>query len=943
MSDSPAQGGEKPVSAASMDPEKLSHALRDALATVFGHRAFRSGLQKKAVEAVAQCGQDVFVSMPTGAGKSLCFQLPAVVTPKDSVTVVVSPLIALMADQLQKLKTLGIRAETINSTMSSLERQRVRRDLTSESPSTRLLYVTPEQVASEKFQAVLSALYKAGKLARFVVDEAHCVSEWGHDFRPDYLKLGKMRDMFPDVPMVALTATASAKVFDDILVQLKLRQPVAIFKTSSFRANLYYDVEFKEALDEPFENLKNFAMRALGEGWEGEDPKRRGSGIVYCRTRDACEEVSMKLSSLGLATKPYHGGMKPAERKENQDEWTRGQVPVIAATVSFGMGVDRAMVRFVAHWSVPQSVPAYYQESGRAGRDGRPSYCRIYYSRQDRKSISYLLKRDESGAKTPRAKVVAKTAVQAFEKMAGYCEGMTCRHTVLCREFGDDLKSCGKNCDACTKPKQLEARLSSFKATLFTTKVQKESKNGFDNELYGGGRFGQKMDTECYDGSSGSEDGGNDKAAAAELSQLIQDEFEKRRSAKAEKPKPRTIPKNCSVLEPKCSAIKEVSVEMRQDYLTKLKQEMELNFAAYESFNDEPQLTPRQIKNCAAEQELQIFKTKKNVHLYRRELVQLFVALRESTRAVQLHELLLNYHEPKAATKEKTPPKKLHTILDYFPPSKDDESSQSSEDSKPSSSAGVSVKSQDISLKSPDIVKKPTLKTPKSAEMGCSDNSSLSESSSPSTSKTNMAPQQEDTNSSKAFGFADSPTTTTPCPSSSPKQQADDNGGAKIRYFFERSPVKNKKRQAEHTRADKAAPPPSKRPKQDSGPDDDAFDSGECSDTLESPEYHHEERHHDKRKSGKEDKHSSETPSSAEKHARKEELNRAARNINRCLYPKYKDNRLSKELFKKVCRLLSHKLVSEKRVGKKAAMKAVDKLFEGKDVVTESDVDERCT
>lgn len=953
MSDSPARDDEKPVSAASMDPEKLSHALCGALATVFGHKAYRSGLQKKAVEAVAQCGQDVFVSMPTGAGKSLCFQLPAVVTPKDSVSVVVSPLIALMADQLQKLKALGVRAETINSTMSSLERQRVRRDLTSESPSTRLLYVTPEQVASEKFQAVLGALYKAGKLARFVVDEAHCVSEWGHDFRPDYLKLGRMRDMFPDVPMVALTATASAKVFDDILVQLKLRQPVAIFKTSSFRANLYYDVEFKEALDDPFENLKNFAMRALGEGWEDEDPKRRGSGIVYCRTRDACEEVSMKLSSLGLATKPYHGGMKPAERKENQEEWTKGQVPVIAATVSFGMGVDRAMVRFVAHWSVPQSVPAYYQESGRAGRDGRPSYCRIYYSRQDRKSITYLLKRDESGAKTPRAKVVAKTAVQAFEKMASYCEGMICRHTVLCREFGDDLKSCGKNCDACTKPKQLEARLSSFKATLFTTKVEKERKNGFDNELYGGGRFGQKMDTECYDGSSGSEDGGNDKAAAAELSQLIQDEFGKRRTSKMEKPKPRTIPKNCSVLEPKCSAIKEVSIEMRQDYFTKLKQEMELNFAAYESFNDEPQLTPRQIKNCAAEQELLIFKTKKNVHLYRRELVQLFVALRESTRAVQLHELLLNYHEPKATTKEKSPPKRLHTILDFFQPSKDDESSQSSEESKPSSSADVSVKSPDMSVKSLDVVKKAPVEMSKSAEMDCSDSSSLSESSSPSTSKNNLAPQQDDTNSSKAFGFADSPMTTTPCPSSSPlqladdqggsktTQQANDHGGTKIRYFFERSPVKNKKRQAEHARAVEAASPPGKRAKADPAQDD-TFGSGECSDTLESPEYHRKERHHERRKSG-EGKHSSEAPSSAEKHARKEELNRAARNINRCLYPKYKDNRLSKELFKKVCRLLSHKLVSEKRLGKKAAMKAVDKLFEGKDVVTESDVDERCT
>lgn len=926
MSDSKEQNAKEPASAVSMDPDKLSHALGDALAKVFGHKAYRSGLQKKAIEAVAQCGQDVFVSMPTGAGKSLCFQLPAVVTPKDSVTVVVSPLIALMTDQLQKLKSLNVRAETINSTMSSLERQRVRRDLTSMRPETRLLYVTPEQVASEKFQAVLSALYKIGKLARFVVDEAHCVSEWGHDFRPDYLKLGKVRDMFPDVPMVALTATASAKVFDDILVQLRLRQPVAIFKTSSFRANLYYDVEFKEALDEPFENLKNFSIRALGEGWEEEDPKRRGSGIVYCRTRDACEEVSMKLTSLGLLTKPYHGGMKAAERKENQDEWTKGQVPVIAATVSFGMGVDRAMVRFVAHWSVPQSIPAYYQESGRAGRDGRPSYCRIYYSRKDRKSITYLLKRDEQGAKTKRAKTVAEMATKAFEKMAGYCEGMTCRHTVLCREFGDDLKGCGKNCDACTKPKQLEGRLSSFRATMFTGTIQKESTNGFDNELYGGGRIGQKMDSESYGADSGSDGESNDKVAAAALSRVIQDEFEKRRGAKSEQPKKRTIPKNCSVLEPKCSAIKEVSVEMRQDYLTKLKAEMEMNFAAYETFNDEPQLTPREIRNCAAEHELLIFKTKKNVHLYRKELVGLFVALREATRAVKLHELLLKCREPKDSTKEKRkPPERLHTLFDFFSSAENDESLLP-EQSKQNSAADTSNKSvQDNDKVAIDDLK--------SVDMECSNDSLLSESSGAPASK--LAEQvQEDSPVSKGSGAA-SPTPTPPNTSSSPNHQDAETEAARIRYFFERSPVK-KKRKLDFGGPDMEASP-RKRTK-----------TGAMQEKLES---HETSRHSDAARGSKHrsEKHSERgdgsslvksKDSSPKKQNIKEELNQAARNINRCLYPKYKDNRLSKELFKKICKLLSHKLVAEQTLSKRAAAKAVDKLFDGKDVVTESDLDE---
>lgn len=928
MSDSKERDAREPASA--VNPDKLSHALADALTRIFGHKAYRSGLQKKAIEAVAQCGQDVFVSMPTGAGKSLCFQLPAVVTPKDSVTVVVSPLIALMTDQLQKLKSLNVHAETINSTMSSLERQRVRRDLTSMSPETRLLYVTPEQVASEKFQAVLSALYKIGKLARFVVDEAHCVSEWGHDFRPDYLKLGNVRDMFPDVPMVALTATASAKVFDDILVQLKLRQPVAIFKTSSFRANLYYDVEFKETLDEPFENLKSFSLRALGEGWEDDDPKKRGSGIVYCRTRDACEEVSMKLTSLGLLTKPYHGGMKAAERKENQDEWTKGQVPVIAATVSFGMGVDRAMVRFVAHWSVPQSIPAYYQESGRAGRDGRPSYCRIYYSRKDRKSIAYLLKRDEQGAKTKRAKIVAEMATKAFEKMASYCEGMTCRHTVLCREFGDDLKGCGKNCDACTKPKQLESRLSSFQATLFTTTIKKESSNGFDDELYGGGRHGQKMESECYNADSGSDGESSGKAAAAALSKVIQDEFEKRRGAKSEQPKKRTIPKNCSVLEPKCSAIKEVSVEMRQEYLTKLKAEMEMNFVAYETFNDEPQLTPREIRNCAAEHELLIFKTKKNVYLYRKELVDLFVALRDATRAVKLHDLLLKCREPKDTTKEKAkPPERLHTLLDFFSSAENDGSSLPEQSKQDSTTKKLVCNVENFAI---DNLK--------AVDMQCSDDSLPSENIGLHASKQSEQ-VQESSPASKGSGAASrTPTPSmsfSPAGTQSPKQEDAETSASKIRYFFERSPMKNKRKLCF---GEPEAPPRSKKAKAESTPEspEPHETSGHSDITRQSS------KHHSKKHSERGDKLSLEKSkeSSPKKQNIKEELNQAARNINRCLYPKYKDNRLSKDLFKKICKLLSHKLVAEQTLSKRAAAKAVDKLFEGKDVVTESDLDELC-
>ncbi|CAN7985148.1 unnamed protein product [Ixodes hexagonus] len=976
-----------------MSEKQVSCALGEALETVFGHTGFRSALQERAVQAVARCAQDVFVSMPTGAGKSLCYQLPAVVSPDGGVTVVVSPLIALMSDQLHKLRELGIAAETINSSMQKSERDRVRADLLSASPETRLLYVTPEQVATEGFQSILKALRGAGKLARFAVDEAHCVSEWGHDFRPDYLKLGKLRDSFPDVPVVALTATASARVFDDVLVQLRLRQPVAIFKTSSFRANLYYDVEFKEALEEPFENLRAFALRALGADWDAEDCKKRGSGIVYCRTRDACEEVSIKLSALGLPTKPYHGGMKASEREENQAEWTQGRLPVMAATVSFGMGVDRAMVRFVAHWAVPQSVPAYYQESGRAGRDGRPSYCRIYYSRRDRKAITFLIQQDGKRARSNRGKAVAEAAAKAFEKMVEFCEGTKCRHAVLCREFGDDLERCGKNCDACAKPKSLEARLSAFRGTLLTGKFEKTSRNnGFDGELYGGGRQGQKVETECYGSDSDSDGDSNDKAAAAALSQLIQKEFSKRRkSGKSGEPQKRSIPKNCSVLEPKCSAIKEVSVETRQEYVSKLRQEMELNYTAYEAFNDTPKLTSEDIKNCAAEHELSVFKTKNNVHIYRKELVNLFVALRNDTRAVQLHELLATYSGPKPEAKrakaEKDKPERLHTLFNYFGREKSEEAS--GKDTKVRAAADKNGRD-------------------KLAALGLtSDDSDSSRDSALSSGSSRSLPEAADMKRPASLGSGSGASTSGSLaspPRSTPGDE--DENKQTIRYFFEASAHKRKREASPYESSEPASPGKEidnkhgKRTRGALGGSRVAKGakkispeiSGQYADVAvpkEGKQRKKEDKvrrqgpevaeNHGARKKGLEaagdpkvEKRSPETaegpltkepatqkdpkaqakgagkPQNSQtkkadedgkKPSVKEDLNQAAKHINRFLYPKYKENKVSKELFKKICKLLSHKLVAEGTLSDKAAKVAVEAIFKDKEVVTEADLE----
>ncbi|XP_046688357.1 ATP-dependent DNA helicase Q5-like, partial [Homalodisca vitripennis] len=318
------------------------------LKTYFLHDDFKSNLQRDAVYQILRGTNDVFVSMPTGSGKSLCFQLPAVMQ-ENKVTIVFSPLLALMKDQIDHLKKLKIHADTINSKTPAAQREKIINDLKCKKTSLKLLYVTPEQAATNTFKDILRSLYKVKKVAYIVVDEAHCVSQWGHDFRPDYLKLGTLRQQYSDVPCVALTATASAVVVEDIINQLKLKN-LRKFKTPCFRSNLYYDIIYQDSLEHSYSHLKQFVVKHL-PAEEELSPMNRACGIIYCRTRDLTEEVAQVLSKTGVPTVAYHAGLREKLRVEVQNQWCEGKYRVIAATISFGMGVDKATVSFLSLYS----------------------------------------------------------------------------------------------------------------------------------------------------------------------------------------------------------------------------------------------------------------------------------------------------------------------------------------------------------------------------------------------------------------------------------------------------------------------------------------------------------------------------------------------------------------------------------------------------------------
>ena len=397
----------------------------DLIATLkkhFGYDEFRPLQEEIIRDALAE--RDVFVLMPTGGGKSLCFQLPALL--RDGLTIVVSPLISLMKDQVDALQASGIPATFLNSTLEREDAKARWRGL--HRGEYRMLYVAPERLMLETFlERALS-----WNIAQVAIDEAHCISEWGHDFRPEYRELKKLRKHLPDVPIMALTATATERVRADIIKELMLRDPRA-YVASFNRPNLTYRVVPKTA---PYEQLLAFIRSRPND-----------SGIIYCASRKSTESLARNLNEDGITAKPYHAGLTNAERTRHQDAFLRDDVRVITATIAFGMGINKPNVRFVVHYDLPKNLESYYQETGRAGRDGLPSECVLLFSPGDvAKQLHFIDEKTEKEARIARAQL---------QQMVHYAETRKCRRGVLLEYFGERFlpQSC-ESCDNCLQPRE---------------------------------------------------------------------------------------------------------------------------------------------------------------------------------------------------------------------------------------------------------------------------------------------------------------------------------------------------------------------------------------------------------------------------------------------------------------------------------------------------------
>ncbi|KAJ3652472.1 hypothetical protein Zmor_018433 [Zophobas morio] len=600
--------------------------ILSGLKETFKFDSFKSSLQENAIKEICQRKNDVLVSMPTGSGKSLCYQLPAVLHP-DKVTIVFSPLLALIKDQVDHLQALHVRAASLNSKTLKAERDSLMADLKCKQTLTRLLYITPEQAATHTFRSLFDYLVKFDKVAYIVVDEAHCVSQWGHDFRPDYLKLGDLR-ISPSIPCLALTATAGADVTKDIIKNLKLSNNLKVFKTSCFRANLFYDVFYQNMLENPFMHLKKFIDECLKGDSEDVKMGDRGCGIVYCRTREQTEVVSNKLNSLGVQSRCYHAGLRNADRLEYQEAWQKGEYTVICATISFGMGVDKATVRFVVHWGVPKDPASFYQESGRAGRDGKPSKCRIYYNRADCRAIEFHLSHDLAKAKDKESrKAKAETAIKGFKKMVEYCENANaCRHKLFTDHFGEPPPKCSKRCDICKDKKAVEKMVEEFHVKSIEYSSRAFSSRDLDySDLYGEGRKGQKDDAQDYASDEFNSDV-REKRAKKESNQLIQKQFALRRSAQEVSQK--TIDKLFSersrvmAASSTSSKVKGLTLVLREQYLSKIVEVLHANYKDCMDVEDQS-FDRRDVEDCAVEMEYSVFTANTNMTMYRSSLAKM--------------------------------------------------------------------------------------------------------------------------------------------------------------------------------------------------------------------------------------------------------------------------------------------------------------------------------
>jgi ATP-dependent DNA helicase RecQ len=404
------------------------------LKTQFGFDQFRP-LQEDIIRCVIS-QRDAFVLMPTGGGKSLCFQLPALLMP--GMTLVISPLISLMKDQVDALKADGIQAEFINSTLTPAEIDQIQAE--ARQGQIKILYAAPERLIMPGFQHFL----QEARVSLIAIDESHCISEWGHDFRPDYRNLKILRNIFPKVPVMALTATATKKVREDIICQLSFNQ-AKIFISSFNRPSLFYSVL-------PKKNSYNQLVDILQK-------YRNESAIIYCFSRKDTENLAADLRQEGFEALPYHAGLDIEARQTNQEKFIRDQVQIIVATIAFGMGIDKPDVRLVIHYHLPKSIEGYYQETGRAGRDGLPSQCILFYSHADTVKQQYFIRQIEDDGER-------QNAYQKLDQMVAYCELATCRRRYLLSYFGEDFQheKCD-GCDVCLSP------IEEIDATIISQKI----------------------------------------------------------------------------------------------------------------------------------------------------------------------------------------------------------------------------------------------------------------------------------------------------------------------------------------------------------------------------------------------------------------------------------------------------------------------------------------
>ncbi|HEY8312901.1 MAG TPA: DNA helicase RecQ [Candidatus Baltobacteraceae bacterium] len=419
--------------------------LDDALKHYFGYETFRP-LQREIVEATLS-GDDVLALLPTGGGKSLCFQLPALLRP--GLTLVVSPLIALMKDQVDALTANGIAATFLNSSIDATTAAR-RLDALDRG-EYRLLYVAPERIVLSSFLARLDRW----PLRCIAIDEAHCVSEWGHDFRPEYRRIVTLRQRYPGVPFLALTATATDRVRDDIARYLSLREPRR-FTASFDRPNLRYSVFEKR---DAFKQLSAWASARANE-----------SGIVYVQSRNGAEDLASRLCATGITARPYHAALGTGERARNQELFIRDEIRVICATIAFGMGIDKPNVRYVVHYDVPKNIEGYYQETGRAGRDGLPSECALFFSGGDAAKQRHFIRQIEDEGERAQAE-------SRLRQMLDFAATASCRRVHILRYFGESIASdsCG-NCDNCLfPPERFDATVAAQKLLSCIYRIRERS------------------------------------------------------------------------------------------------------------------------------------------------------------------------------------------------------------------------------------------------------------------------------------------------------------------------------------------------------------------------------------------------------------------------------------------------------------------------------------